>query len=67
MYASREHFQFSKKNAKRVDTDKTSWDKCAEEMDLTTSKGFHQQYVLHFTDGSGWKIEKVKVEGSISG
>lgn len=51
MYASREHFQFSKKNAKRVDTDKTSWDKCAEEMDLTTSKGFHQQYVFAF---HGW-------------
>lgn len=42
---------------KKVDTTTTSWDKCAKEMDLKPSKGFHQQYVLHFADGSCWKIK----------
>ena len=59
-------FKKKEKKRKRVDTTTTSWDKCAKEMDLKPSKGFHQQYALHFADGSCWKIKKVKVEGSIS-
>lgn len=36
-------FSFQKKNNERVDTNTTIWDKCAKDMDLKTSKGFHQQ------------------------